>query len=304
MYRFAHSLRAYRLKDVAEAIWYHQEHVNDLMIDLFFTEREQRDDFVSGAKKRIKVPAQHELVKGSEAVIEYKPSFEYDTSAYPLRESEVQPVTENELDEISAQSPDGSLDFDRQVQDLSSFASSKTSKRSRSRSRSRSSDRLSKIEKDDQLFRWQTVEDPSKIGQPYRCHLIDRKFRPAENVSNYLAGSASFHQMLDGSNLSIPVPGIVVDFHEDTRVWEEDDQGVSRFKVLVKISFFDSQHDIHMKNELRARMKEGSSVFDDGSILTFVHVLDVEYFRRCLEVKAVFTRSEWRKFRRENNLGG
>lgn len=288
MYKLAYNLKAKRRRDVREAIWYRQD---DMLMDLFFMKDETTTDFINGVCKIVKIP---DVVR---KIASYKPQISFEVESYTVRLSMLTPISDMELDEIHAISPEGSIDYDRAIQDLSSFSTS-----TRRTGSSRSSKRCSAIDKDGQLFKWQTLENPDLIGQPYRCHLVGREFRPEEDVNNYIAGSWTFHQLLDGMNLDVQIPLMEVNFAGEPGLWEED-EGVFRHKVDLRLTFFESDHNEEFKNNFRGRLKEGSSVLEDGSISTFVHVIDVDEFRMNLDIKRAKTLREWRRFRKylQNN---
>ena len=292
-------------------------------ISMYFRNEGARKEFINGVRKTHMIP---QVLR--KCFPDYQPTFDVETSSCFLRDSQLSPITDFELDQIHKDSPPGSIDYDCEVQTLGSYFGSgsrrssfdepsPSPKRSRSGASSsgqhsmstRSSDQPNALSKDDPLFRWQTLERNDIIGQPYRCHLIDKKFdgsrRKKKDNNNFLAGSWPFHQLLDGLNLSTPnlVPGLQVEFDMEAGSTVTAEEGVTRHKVFVKITFLDEVHDKYMKDELRARLKTGigCAIFDDGSARTFLHVLDVESFRFCLDMKLVNTQSAWRKYRAGRN---
>lgn len=148
------------------------------------------------------------------------------------------------------------------------------------------------MEKNTALFEHQTVEDPGDIGVPYRLHLIPKRMNPVEDSNNYFAGSWHFHQLLDGLNLVDGLPALVVAFDRWENASVQAADGV-RHKVFVRICFRDEVNYKVMQDQFRARLKEGSTVLEDGSVETFVHVTDVAKFRMSLNVKKSITEGSW-----------
>ena len=315
--QLASKLCGYRLRETFAVSYGDTETTSsNIYIDVYFRKESARKDYINGVMKTHTIPRVL-----SKCFPDYKPTFDTETSSCILRDSQLSPITDLELEQIHQDSPPGSIDYDLEVQSLGSYFDNKSrrssfeeppQKRSPSGASSsgqqsmstRSSDPPQSLSKDDPLFIWQTLERNDIIGQPYRCHLIDKKFdrfRKKNDNNNFLAGSGPFHQLLDGLNLSTPylVPGLLVEFDRDGGSTVSAEEGVPRHKVFVRIKFFDEIHDKYMKDELRARMKKGNgcATFEDGSIRTFLHVLDVEDFRECLESKGVKTNKAWRLYR-------
>lgn len=142
------------------------------------------------------------------------------------------------------------------------------------------------------LFEHQTVEDPRDIGVPYRLHLIPKRMNPVEDSNNYFAGSWHFHQLLGGLNLVDGLPALVVAFDRWENASVEAGDGV-RHKVFVRIFFRDEVNYKVMQDQFRARLKDASTVFEDGSVETFVHVTNVAQFRMSLNVKKSITEGSW-----------
>lgn len=295
-----------------------------IYIDVYFREESVRRDFVNGVRKIHHIP--RVLRK---CFPDYRPTFEVETRSCTLRDSQLSPITDFELEEIHRHSPPGSIDYDCEVQSLGSYFENESRassfeepphKRSASASSTttvgRSSGKLSMstrssdsqaLRKDDPLFTWQTLERNDIIGQPFKCHLIDKKLEVSvigkkNDPNNYLAGSWPFHQLLDGLNLTIPhlVTGILVLFEREAGSTVKNNEGATRHKVFLRIKFLDDDHDDYMKDELRNRSKRGTGcgILDDGSARTYVHVLDVEEFRPSLEWKGVKTNKAWRLYKK------
>lgn len=310
----ARKLLAYRKKERRTVVYGDTEATSsDIYIEVYFRKEENRTEFYDKVRKAHRIPG---VLR--KCFPDYKPTFDYTTYTCILRDSQLTPIFEFELQDMFDNSPPGSIDYDIEVQSLGSYYSESPSKKRRSSSASsatlgrgsgqlsastRSSGQLEVIRKDDPLFVWQTLERNDIIGQPFRCHLIDKKydrFRAKNDNNNFLAGSAPFHQLLDGLNLSTPylVPGILVEFDRACGSSVTAEDGVARYKVFVRIRFLDDTNDKYVKDELRSRLKQdiGCMIFEDGSARTSLHVLDVEDFRECLEHKGVKTNKAWRLF--------
>lgn len=307
---------AYRLRGTFGVVYGDTDATSsNAYISMYFRKESARKEFINGVRKTHKIP---QVLR--KCFPDYKPTFHVETSSCMLRDSQLSPITDLDLEQIHQDSPPGSIDYDCEVQSLGSYFGSgsrrssfedPSPKKSRSGASSsgqhsmstRSSDPPKALGKDDPLFTWQTLEDNQIIGQPYRCHLIDKKydgFRRKNDNNNFIAGSGPFHQLLDGLNLSTPhlVPGLKVEFDREDGSTVTAEEG-TRHKVFVKISFLDEVNDKYMKDELRARLKTGigCAIFDDKSARTYLHVLDVEEFRICLEAKQSKTQSAWRLYR-------
>lgn len=309
----ARKLLANRKKDRRTVVYGDTEETSsNIYIEVYFRKEDNRMEFYDKVRKIHTIP----LVL-RKCFADYKPTFDHTTHTCILRDSQLSPIFEFELEDMFENSPPGSIDYGIEVQSLGSYCSESSSKKRRSSSassaKSRGSGQLSVstrsfgkpevIRKDDPLFIWQTLERNDIIGQPFRCHLIDKKydrFRAKNDNNNFFAGSGPFHQLLDGLNLTTPhlVPGILVEFDREGGSAVTAEEGVTRYKVFGRIVFFDERNDKYMKDELRARLRQGSgcTIFEDGSARTFLHVLDVEDFRECLENKGVNTRKAWRLF--------
>lgn len=308
----ARKLLAYREKERRTVVYGDTEETSsNIYIEVYFRKDENRIKFHDKVRDVHKIP--RVLRK---CFPDYKPTFDYTTKTCILRDSQLSPILGFELEDMFENSPPGSIDYEIEVQSLGSYCSESSSKKRRSSSASsargsgqlsvstRSSGNPEVIRKDDPLFIWQTLERNDIIGQPFRCHLFDKKydsFRARKNDNNnFFAGSAPFHQLLDGLNLSTPylVPGILVEFDRECGSTVTAEEGVTRYKVFVRIRFLDDTNDKYVKDELRARLKQGVGCanLEDGSARTSLHVLDVEDFRECLEHKGVKTRKAWRLF--------
>jgi hypothetical protein len=293
-----------------EPIKYGSEASNsrDLYIVLFFYSLKQREDFSKCVKNLEHVP---DIVKKTVEDEGYNPTFEEKFFDPEL----LQFSTLNYVKEPADTTPPGSVefDFDHMVQDLSSFRSGGGSEPAAKRSRSRSSSggkSLSSFRRSDRitfkmpsagspLYKWQCLEDLENFGDPYECHLIDKANNGPNHNNNLLALSWPFHQLFDGLKLETPhnVPGLVVEFLREDGTSVDADDG-TRYKVWVKVRFLDMVHNVDMKNTIKERMKVGSRECVDGSIESFVHVLDVEEFRFFLNIKAAHTMLAWGKYRK------
>ena len=308
-YKIASKDRAYRPRDNEKPIRFGEEAgtQDNIFIDLYFREHRDAFNFVDHVREMHAVP---DLIKRS-----YFPDFVgEEVKQYRIELSRFTPVGHQDFEVFT---PAVSIDYHSSCQDLGSFPSRSSGKRAsstisgstpsrnpRKKPRSpggsgritRNSGKLTPTTAGDPNFTWQTVEDPTKIGQPYNCHLDSREYNPRENRSNYLCGSGAFHQFLDGMNLTTPykVPALVVEFDRVDGSTQQAVDGI-RHKVFLRIRFRDETNDKYMKDEFRNRLKNESKVKPDGSVETFVHVLDVEDFRENLELKRVRTLSKWRR---------
>ncbi len=299
-YNVAYQSTAYRLRDNGSPIRYGDqekgEQEDNIYMNVYFLDHQTSACFTRGAQKVHRVP---DVVKR-----DHSPTFETRLRDFQMNLSQLVLMSP---EDFLVFTPPGSIDFGQSSQDLSAFTSSEVpcsndftpSEPSRKKSRSissgstplRSSGRLSvssTISKDTPMFKYQTIEDPDYMGIPYKLHLIPKSWNRPDDINNYLAGSWAFHQFLDGLNLVDGLPGLVVDFLRADGTSVNADDGV-RYKVLIKIRFFDETSDKGMKDQFRERLKGGSVVKRDGSIESFVHVLDVERFKMNLGVKKLIT---------------
>lgn len=70
--------------------------------------------------------------------------------------------------------------------------------------------------------------------------------------------------------------------------------------VFATRSRFDKKYNSYFQDTIRGCVKGGSKVYRDGSIESFVHVLDVITFKRSLGMKQVDTEAKWERFRASN----
>ncbi len=299
IYRKADYHHAYKLYDAPAAVGFGDTEgtSSDMTIDMVFRQVDHREDFIKAIKRIFRLP---DILRKSAP--NYKPRVNVELKTFRIPDSKLAMI---EYGEIEAISPPGSIDYDfhHEIQDLDSFKSSESSskklksvssrsagtKRSPSaQSSARSSGRLSAITKETPMFDYQTIEDPDYMGIPYKLHLIPKSWNRPDDINNYLAGSWAFHQFLDGLNMVDGLPGLVVDFLRADGTTVNADDGV-RYKVFITIRFFNETSDKGMKDQFRERLKGGSVVKRDGSIETFVHVLNVERFKMNLGVKKLIT---------------
>lgn len=282
----------------------------DIFVVLYFYEHKELAKFVNEAKKAFRSP---DYLK--KCAPDYKPRISHKATQYRVLIANLEALSNQTFESVS---PAGSIDFDREIQNLSSYASSsQTSSQPSKKPRSsgggrsspptpgrssppssggtsaRSSGRRPLEPRTTALFKYQTVEGPGDIAVPYRLHLIPKRMNPVEDSNNYFAGSWHFHQLLDGLNLIDGLPALVVTFDRwDETASVEAGDGV-RHKVFVRIYFRDEVNYKVMQDQFRARMKDGSKVLEDGSVETFVHVTDVAQFRMSLNMKKSITEGSW-----------
>lgn len=149
-------------------------------------------------------------------------------------------------------------------------------------------------EKDGDFLKWQIVEAvESSIMKPYKFRVVPESFSKHEepNNKNYLASSWMFHQLFHGIDVTpAGVPLFFMNFDRDAETTVEAVDGV-RHKIFVRLQFQDKGG---IERVLKM-LKEGSVLKDDGTIESFLHVLDVEEFRLSLDVRKALTESAWRK---------
>lgn len=312
-YKLARKFHGYRLKEGPVSVRYGDttQTSSNIYIVLFFVDYRELTDFEQSViDLHYRLP---ELI--ARGGLEHKPTIESETKTalFDLC-SQLEAVTDEEFQETT---PPGSIDYDQALQDLASFASTseratKKSKSSSSRASSvgrnsgrlgssRSSGRVGKLKAvsgTSPLYEWQSFEDPGEIPNPYECHVYPRDKRGSGHTDNLIAASWSFHQLFDGLKLEFPpkVPGLVVDFVRADGSFQEASDG-TRYKVDVRIRFFDDVHNVRLRKNFVDSLKAKSKVNADGSIETFVHVLNVNDFRTNLELKKALTEGMWRKYR-------
>lgn len=142
---------------------------------------------------------------------------------------------------------------------------------------------------------WQRIEGDNRGIIPYVFRFISTW---ENDPNNLLAASWPFHQMFHGMHLDFPeeVPGLVIEFVDSDGTTVEASDG-TRYKVNIIIRFFDDVHNATLKRNVLGQLKDGSKVNHDGSIESFVHVLDVASFRECVDVKKALTEGTWRRYR-------
>lgn len=123
----------------------------------------------------------------------------------------------------------------------------------------------------------------------------------AKTSNNLLAASWAFHQLFDGlvldADLPPGVPGLAVEFVEADGTSVDASDG-TRYKVSIRLRFLDDVHNLELKGNLLNRLKDGSEINDDGTVDTFVHVLDVIRFKTNLNLKRTVTEGMWEEFKR------
>lgn len=273
---------------------------SNIYIDLYFLDDRELTDFKQSVSDlHYRLP---DLI--ARTGLEHKPTIESKTAtAFFELCSHLEAVTDVEP---------GSIDYDRALQDLGSFAltSEPATKKSKSSSASsvgrssgklgssRSSGKLKAVSDTSPLYQWQTFEDTDEVPNPYECHVYPKEEGGSSHPNNFLAASWSFHQLLDGLKLQFPpkVPGLVVDFLGADGSFKDSSDG-TRYKVDVRVRFFDDVHNLRLRKIFVEQLKAGSKVNADGSIQTFVHVLNVNDFHTNLDLKNVLTEGMWRKYR-------
>ena len=312
-YKLARKYHGYRLMEGPPGVRYGDttQTSSNIYIDLYFLDYRELTDFKQSVSDlHYRLP---DLI--ARAGLEHKPTIQSEaaTAFFDLC-SHLEAVTDVEFQETT---PPGSIDYDRALQDLASFATAsepatKKSKSSSSRASSvgrnsgklgssRSSGRVGKLKAvsdTSPLFQWQTFEDTDEIPNPYECHVYPKEKGGSSHTDNLIAASWSFHQLFDGLKLQFPpkVPGLVVDFLRADGSFIDASDG-TRYKVDVRIRFFDDVHNVRLRKNFVDTLKAKSKVNADGSIETFVYVLNVNDFRTNLELKNVLTEGMWRKYR-------
>lgn len=306
--RLAMRHHGYQLRDGSGGITVGntEESCKNIYVELYFLEFREMRDFIHGVTRI------HKLPEPIATISEYNPKISYEMSETSVDVfAQLEDVTESEFTKCT---PPGSValdHFDQAVQHLGSFSSSSSKKRftaapprsssSRHSSSRHSSNSPSVVSQSSPLLEWQSLEDPSSHGTiPYKCHLIDYSMNPPENPNNYLAESWEFHQRLDGLHLPISphrVPTLVVEFVRPGGITVQAADG-SRHKVFVRIRFRDESCVADFKRYLEYRLKVGW-VWDEDSKTyeSFVHVLNVNKFRECLNVKKALTATRWEEFK-------
>ncbi|CAM9931226.1 unnamed protein product [Ectocarpus sp. 4 AP-2014] len=279
-----------------------EDTVSDIYMRFYFAEEKRRLDFINGVGKLHKIPK----VLGK-CALEHNPRVVVlKSTSHLLQESQLSPITNFELEAIYDRSPPGSIDYEYEceIQDIRSYTSSKKRRSPEAGASSistsaRSWERLSAItvlDVDNPICLYQQLEDPSRYaGDPYRLHLISKRYRPEEDPNNYLAGSWEFHQILDGLNFKSlgGVPGLVVEFDRVDGTWVSATDGI-RHKVFVRIRFYNDAFRSQFSLNVLGRLKrESRGLLEDGTVETFVHVLNVNSFKRSLGIKIVDTQKEW-----------
>ncbi|CAM9135006.1 unnamed protein product [Sphacelaria rigidula] len=93
-----------------------EETSSHIYIEVYFRADNVRRDFMNGVRKTHHIP--RVLRK---CFPDYKPTFEVETRSCTLRDSQLSPITDFELEEIHQNSPPGSTDYDCEVQSLGSY---------------------------------------------------------------------------------------------------------------------------------------------------------------------------------------
>lgn len=309
-YKLAHQYHGYSLIDGPDGVRYGDcaETSSNIYMDLYFLDYTELTDLKQSiCDLHNRLP---DLVKRSG--LEHNPTMESHTQTVLLDPCEaLKAVTYVEFQKTT---PPGSIDYDMALQDLGSFATisepatkktrssssrvSSSTPRSSARLSSRSSGKLNPVSDTSPLYRWQTFEDTVKVPNPYECHIYPKSKGGSSGLHNLVAASWSFHQLFDGLKLQFPpdVPGLVVEFVSADGTSVEASDGV-RHKVNVVIRFFDDEHNVRLKETFVDQLKSGSTVNEDGSIQSFVHVLDVNAFEMSLGLKQTLTRYMWKEYR-------
>lgn len=312
-YKLARKYHGFRLIDGPDGVRYGDsaETSSNIYMDLYFLDFRELTDFKqSVVDLHLRLP---DLIARSG--LEHKPKMESATQTVVLDVcSKLDSVSDVEF---QLTTPPGSIDYDRALQDLGSFAitsepATKKSKSSSSRVSSstpgRSSGRISRsttmkmIPNNSPLCQWQTIEDPSRFSNWYECHVLPKSMGGSKSSNNLLAASWAFHQLFDGLVLDVDlppgVPGLVAEFVDADGTSVDASDG-TRYKVSIRLRFLDDVHNLELKDNLLNRLKDGSEINDDGSVDTFVHVLDILRFKTNLRVKQMVTEGLWEEFKRD-----
>ena len=309
-YKLAFELGACRLHDADVARYgATAETSSNVYLEMFFENRKQRRDFISGVEKIHKIP--EVLEKCSP---QYTPQVNVLLEcSRTLRDSEVSSVSEKELEVMVAKSPAGSIDYeyDASTQDLGSYTSStprrKVPRSSGASSRSsgqidgRSSARLSgstsaRNRAKSLVFKWQSFENHIAENYMYSCHLLGKEYTditPQSHPDNFVGGYGDFHNGLDGLQSPGGVPRFVLEWLYSEATFEEAEDG-RRQKVWVLLRFRDVEMAKVWYPVFQQSFKDGS-IFDDTNrtIKSFVHVRDAVEFRKMLGVKKTLTEVDW-----------
>ena len=154
------------------------------------------------------------------------------------------------------------------------------------------------IEPDTDLGKYQALERPEwlQVGgsRPYRLHLKNQGkgygHPPAlaSDENNMLAGSWTFHQFVDGLNMSSQLPIVALEPGE-VREEVEIEPGHKRRKVMVNIECCDEQASRVISPMLKPGSEQHGLVFS-----TFVLVKDPGTFTECLQWKYDDTKAKWK----------